>query len=189
MKIWVRIIAVLEIAGGAFGIGLIIWWFLAAPYDTSALLLTPIIVGVYLLSFVAGIALWRAAPFGRTASIIIQAIQLPKITAPVLVCMFSFGFDLWVQVVSLSFHLRLLAFHQLAFNMPDVPFDLGVSVPALVFLMVLRKYKPALSSSINMQSPPPPTGWSDDNNAPPNNGMHPTARQVASHRELGWLRS
>jgi hypothetical protein len=90
----------------------------------------------------------------------VQVIQLPKISSSILVFMFSFGFDLWVQIVSLSFHLRFPAFYQLFVSKPGMPFDLGVSVPALIFLAMLRKHNAVGIPTRQMQPPPPPNDWS-----------------------------
>ena len=161
-----RVIAATEILGGLAGIPIAIWSFLTSPFNGFALtIFAPIIVAIYVLSIVAGVALWRGAELGRRASIVVQAIQLPKVTSSIFVFMFSFGFDLWVQIVSLSFHLRFLAFHQLFINKPGTPFDLGVSVPALIFLALLRKHRTVAISNTHMP-PPPPAEWIGINAAP-----------------------
>ena len=161
LKTWMRVIAATEIIGGVSGIAFAIWSFLTSPFNGFALLLlAPIIVAIYVLGIIAGVALWRGAAFGRTASIVVQAIQLPKVTSAIFVFMFSFGFDLWVQIVSLSFHLRFLASHQLFINKPGMPFDLGISLTALIFLAMLRKRKPTAISNPQMQPPPTPAQWS-----------------------------
>jgi hypothetical protein len=48
---------------------------------------------VDIFSVVAGIALWCGTSFGRKASMVVQAIQLPKIISPALIFMFS----LWIS--------------------------------------------------------------------------------------------
>src|SRR5262245_26314917 len=98
-KTWVRIISVSEIVGGVAGAGLVIWMLLAAPFNALALIFAPLPFSINILSLVAGVALWRGSSFGRKASIVVQAIQLPKIVSPLIIFMFSFGFDLWVQIL------------------------------------------------------------------------------------------
>ena len=167
MKTVVRIIAVLEIVGGVFGLGFVIWQLLAAPFTLFTLLLAPVAAGLYVLSFVAGVGLWRGGAFGRKASIVVQAIQTPKVVSPLVTFAFSFGLDLWVhqlwyqEMTNLGFEFRVLAFHQLSVNAP-APIGLGVSVTALVFLALLRRYDPNSISALDVPPPPPPAEWGDD---------------------------
>src|SRR6266508_1080214 len=81
-KIWIRIISVLEIVGGLSGIAFVGWEIAAAPTDHHPLLIGAIALLVYVFSLVAGVTLWLERPFGRVASIVVQAIQLPKIYLP-----------------------------------------------------------------------------------------------------------
>lgn len=178
LRPWVRIIAGLEIVGGVFGVGIVAWWFLAAPVNTLSLLLAPVPVGINVLSFVAGVALWRGSEFGRKCSMAVQAIQAPKIISPAVVFMFSFGFDLWVHYLVLSEELanlgaevRFLAFFQLSFGTAGVPVGLGLSITACLSLALLSKYKPGEISAIDTPPPPPPAEWGDAPNAAPNNGI------------------
>src|SRR5687768_5313351 len=187
MKTWMRIIAVLEIIGGVFGIGLVIWLLLATPFDLFMLLLLPIPVGIYILSFVAGVGLWRGNSFGRKASIIVQAIQLPKVVCPLFTFIFSFGFDLWIHYLwyeglsNLGFNFRFLAFYQLSINIPGPPTGLGVSVTAWIFLVMLRRYNTSSISEVDVPPPPPPAEWSENPNAAPNNRMHLTRNKLGCH--------
>ncbi len=77
-KIWIRLIAILEIVGGVCGIAFVGWQFVTLPTHRHTLIFASIALVVYVFSFIAGIALWLERPFGRVASIIVQAIQLPK---------------------------------------------------------------------------------------------------------------
>ena len=99
------------------------------------------------LAVVAGIALWRGTSFGRKTSIAIQAIQLPKIVSPAVIFKFSFGFDFWIHASSsiVGFQTAFLGSNQFFLNVHNVhgaPIDIGVSVTALVALVILAKYKP-----------------------------------------------
>jgi|RhiMethySRZTD1v2_1073278.scaffolds.fasta_scaffold19612_4 hypothetical protein len=147
MKTWLRIIAGLEVAGGLSGIGLITWQVLIATETIHAPLAAVIAFGVYILSIVAGITLWQEQPFGRKTSIIIQMIQLPKFLSVPLTFFFSFGFDLYIYLVSIAefsnlrINLKLGAYHQLYINLPNAPFGIGVSIPACIFLAKLLSYK------------------------------------------------
>ena len=175
LKPWIRIIAALEITGGVFGVVFVAWWFLAAPNNTLSPLLAIVPVGINVLSFVAGVALWRGSEFGRKCSIAVQLIQAPKIISPAVVFMFSFGFDLWVQYLelpegpaNLGAEFRLLAFFLLSFGTAGVPVGLGVSVTACLSLVLLSRYKPGQISAIDALPPSPPADWGDDPNAAPN---------------------
>jgi hypothetical protein len=169
-KVWRRLISVLEIVGGVFGIIILAWELVASPADGYTLLLAPVSYGIFILSLVAGVLLWREHRAGRMTSVVVQAIQLPKIVSPVLIFTFSFGFDFYPYVLSdagfskVGVDLRLLAFHQLYLNIEEAPFAAGVSVPAVMFLIMLLRYKPATRGE--MVPPPPPTGseWSDPTN-------------------------
>jgi len=171
-KIWIRIISALEIIGGVVGIGFVIFWLLVTPANFLSLILAPIPIGIYILSLVAGITLWRGKPFGRKASIVVQVIQLPKIVSPLIIFMFSFGFDLWVHILfsreffNVGFQFRFLAFNQFFFYAQDAPFGLGVSLSAGIFLAMLLRHKPArVGDNLIVLGPPSPPNpkaeWTD----------------------------
>jgi len=153
---------VLEIVGGVAGIGLVIWVLLATPFNVLTLIIAPIPISIYILSLVAGVALWRDNSFGRKASIIVQAIQLPKIVSPLIIFTFSFGFDIWVHILltreisKLGFEFRPLADNEFFFNVPDAPFGLGVSITACIFLAMLLRHKPGKAEEAAILPPPPP---------------------------------
>lgn len=155
-KFWTYFIAILEIVGGLCGIAFVIWQSLAAPLDRYTFAFAIIIFVVYALSFAAGIALALGHKFGRVASIVVQAIQLPKYGSQVLIFMFSFGFDAYVYgmlnnsaQVAFGLDFKFLAFNQLFINVADAPVMFGISIPACVFLlMLLRKPKIAPSDSV-----------------------------------------
>lgn len=87
----------LQIIGGLLSMAFTGW---AMVTQMSNILSAPIgIIEVLIdtLAVVAGITLWRETSFGRKASIVVQFIQLPKITSPVIIFLFSFGFDFWLH--------------------------------------------------------------------------------------------
>jgi hypothetical protein len=135
-----------------------------------ALILAPIPISIYILSLVAGVALWRDNSFGRKASIVVQAIQLPKSVSPLIIFTFSFGFDIWAHILltgefsKLGFEFRSLADTEFLFNMQDAPFGLGVSITACIFLAMLLRHKPgrAKEAAIFPPPPPPPPPMADD---------------------------
>ena len=152
-KFWTYLIAIFEILGGLCGIAFVIWQSLTAPLDRNHIPFAIIVVGIYLLSLVGGIGLLLGRKFGRTASIIVQVVQLPKYSSQLLIFMFSFGFDAYVygmlttnaQAV-FGVEFKFLAFYQLFLHVVDAPVLFGVSIPASAFLiMLLRKPKVAPS--------------------------------------------
>jgi hypothetical protein len=167
-KVWQRLISVFEVVGGVFGIIILAWQLIVSTDDGYVLLLAPVAYAIYLMSLVAGVLLWREHRAGRMASIIVQAIQLPKLVSPFLIFTFSFGFDFYPYIQfaegfsNVGVDFRLLAFHQLYINIQEAPVGAGVSIPAAAFLIMLLRYKPAGARG-NMMPPPPPTSsdWSD----------------------------
>jgi hypothetical protein len=159
---WRRVIASLEIIGGLSGVAFTSWLLLTISLDGLALLLAFFVLLVYLFSLVAGILLWREHRAGRTASIIVQIIQLPKIVSPQLIFIFCFGFDLYPHITidtnfsAVGIELKFLAFFQLFFNSERAPISLGVSLPALFFLLIMLMPMQAPPPLEEQQPPPPP---------------------------------
>jgi hypothetical protein len=147
-KLWVRLLAVLEIVGGVFGIAFVLSQVAAGPNNRLTLVFALIAFVVYILSFVAGVALLRNHRFGRIGSIIIQSVQLPKYSSQLFVFMFSFGFDAYLYFgltnamnAITGFHFKFLAFNQLFVNVSDAPVIFGVSISASIFLTMLLRHK------------------------------------------------
>jgi hypothetical protein len=165
-KLWIRIIAVLEIIGGIFGILFVAWQIAVSPINIFTIIIGLVILGIYVLSLIAGVALWQGRPFGRTASIIVQAIQLPKIISPTIIFTFSFGLDLWIHfllsetMTNVGFQFRFLAYNEFFLNMQGAPLGLGISIISCIFLVILVRYKafPELEADI---LPPAPVQLDD----------------------------
>lgn len=163
-----RLIAGLELIGGTCGLVLLAKQLPTFRVDIYVIILVPIATGMYLMSLVAGVLLWLDHRAGRMASIIAQAIQLPKLVSPVLIFMFSFGFDFYPYIVvargvsSVEADFKLFAFYNLYLNRPGMPVSFGISIPAAVFLIMLLRYKPG-GTTEKVMPPPPPTSsdWSD----------------------------
>ena len=169
MRNWLRFIAALEVVGGACGFGFIVWALLQTPLDSRTALVALFVLAVNALSFVAGVALWGGRRLGRTLSIIVQAVQLPKIVTQQMLFLFSFGLDLWVYAAQvgpraiLGFQFNVLPSSQLYFNALGSPFTLaGVSVSSIAFLVMLIRYKgedTAAGRDEPPTGPPPPPEW------------------------------
>lgn len=169
-----RLISGLEIIGGGFGLFILAKQLPGFRVDVYVLVLAPVAIGVFLMSLVAGVLLWLDHRAGRMASIIVQAIQLPKLVSPVLIFMFSFALDFYpyVQVAGgdpkVGVDFKLSPFYNLYLNRPGTPVAFGVSIPAIAFLIVLLRYKPG-STHEKPMPPPPPTRseWGDSADAAP----------------------
>jgi hypothetical protein len=155
-KIWIPLIAILEMVGGVFGIAFVIWQLVATQATAESLTFALIVSAIYTFSFIAGLALWLRRPFGRTASLIVQGIQLPKYFSQFLNFMFSFGFDAYVygtlsgdDSVFFGVKCNFLAYSQFLINVHNGPVGFGFSISACVFLLILLKFKP-------QPVPPPP---------------------------------
>jgi hypothetical protein len=174
-KVPIRVIAVFQIIGGLFSMAFIAWALLAQVRDILSVGVGIGEILVDTLGVVAGIMLWGGTSSGRKASMAIQIIQLPKIISPSLVFMFSFGFDFWVHASSaaLGFQTAFLGNNQvfIGVGVQDVPVDLGVSVTAIIALVILNKYKPVARTPVGPLPPPPPNDWPAIDERAPNKSL------------------
>jgi hypothetical protein len=174
-KVPIRVIAVLQIVGGLFSMVFIGWALVAQIRDIFSVGIGIGEMLVDIFGVVAGIMLWSGTSFGRKASVAIQAIQLPKIISPSLVFMFSFGFDFWVHASSSAFGFQTAFFGNnqifIGVGVQNVPVDFGVSVTAIIALVILNKYKPAARTSVGPLPPPPPNDWPASEDRAPNKSL------------------
>lgn len=180
MGTWRRIIAGLQIVGGIFGIIFIALELNSTQINAASLLIAILVLLIYVLSLVAGVLLWREHRWGRPASIIVQAIQLPKLLSPILIFNICFGLDIYPYLMvtnygffGVGFELKVLAFYQLHLGVPIPGVGLGLSIPACIFLTVLIKNRKESAPQPHFYVPPPtdPAYW---NNLPdPSQGQHP----------------
>jgi hypothetical protein len=174
----IKTIASFQIVGGLFSM-IFLGWTLVSQMSELATQVRGIISALIMIgeifidifAVVAGITLWRGTQFGRRASIAIQAIQLPKISFPAIIFMFSFGFDFWVYGTSSGVGLQttFLGSNQVFFAVKDLPGGLGVSVTALIALVILNKYKPNARTTLGPSPPLPPPEWPAPGEAAPSN--------------------
>jgi hypothetical protein len=160
-RIWIRIIAAFEIVGGIVGTLFMIYAAVAAGFAFKVMVIIPIALAIFILSLIAGIYLWKGAEFGRKASIVIQFIQLPKLMSPLLIFTFSFGADVFSHVTffgeayAVGLQFRFLSDSQLFVN-TDPGFVLfGFSLPAVVALVTLWNYRPAIPEDLTGELNPP----------------------------------
>ena len=186
-----RLISGLEVIGGVFGIFILARQLIGSRVDLYVLLLGPIAIGIFLMSVVAGVLLWREHRAGRMASIIVQTIQLPKVVSPPLIFSFSFGLDLYpyIQVAGgavskMGVDFKLLAFYNLYLNSPGAPVAVGFSIPAAAFLIMLLRYKPG-GTRETMMPPPPPTSseWNHSTDSDTTNA-HTVATTISTRTSM-----
>jgi hypothetical protein len=88
-------VALIEMAGGAVGLGILTWAMTGTATFGFVWLLFATFYG---LSFVAGLALWRKRPYGVPLSLAIQAIQLPLVIAEKVTFLVASGLGLWLKL-------------------------------------------------------------------------------------------
>ena len=162
-NIWIKTIAILEVIGGIVGILFMFYGAVASGFEFGFMLVGPISLGIFILSLVAGILLWKGKERGRKASIVVQFIQLPKLMSPALIFMYSFGFDLFPHITlvkdfsNVGIQFRVLADGQLFVNSAGAPLLLGISVPSIIALIKLWNYDPKElnEDSLNAYETPP----------------------------------
>ncbi len=161
MKVLIRVISVLQIVGGLYGLIASCSGALANASRGAIAISVIIVAAVNLISLAAGVELWRGRPFGRWASIGVQALQLPKIISPAITFMISFGLDFWVYYylqgarLTLGFEYRLLGFNQFFVNTQGAPTGFGISLVSCIFLAALLRYRPGAAPKDAMPLPPP----------------------------------
>jgi hypothetical protein len=166
---WRRVIGGIEIVGGVSGVAILSWEMSQVQINPILLLLALFLYSLYLLSFVAGVLLWRDHKWGRIASIIVQAAQLPKIFTPIIIFNICFGLDIYPHLFvgtqgffTIGVDMKILSFHQFHINAPFPGVALGVSIPACIFLTALIKNRKegALDGRFYVPPPTDPRYWS-----------------------------
>ena len=170
-RIPIRTIAVLEILGGLFSLCFVGWAVVTQPSNIASTIIGAIALIIDITAVVAGVALWRGSAFGRKASMAIQAIQLPKIVSPIMIFLFSFGFDLWLHASASGLGIQTAFFgsNQLFLNVENAPGDIGISVTAIIALVILNKFQPMVRET--PLPPPPPADWPTSDGMAPNNSL------------------
>src|SRR5436309_3080870 len=99
---WIKTIAVLEMVGGVVGVLFMVYVAMSSEFAVPVIFVGSFSSAIFVLSMLAGSWLWQGQRRGRTASIVIQCIQLPKVISGPLIFMFSFGFDVFAHVTLLQ---------------------------------------------------------------------------------------
>jgi hypothetical protein len=152
---WNRAISVYEMIGGILGLGITILLILNLLPQLlnqevpafNKIFLTIIIVyalGGYLLSFVAGLFLWKNLDKGILLSIIAQAIQIPKVAIVGFSYFFVSGIELFLTIS--SFSAGFTTYFGSHWNITLYPnngtFLIGVNIVAtIVLISLIKEYK------------------------------------------------
>lgn len=145
-----RVIAIWEVVGGFLGIIVSIWYLFVNVVTPINLLIYAIFIGLYVLSGVAGLFLWKNQRRGISWSILIQALQIPVVTSPVLIYLFALPLAIVLMLygvftgpeTSMGFHVQVLFLPDwsLRFGGTEGQFVLGVNVVALICLVYLSSH-------------------------------------------------
>ena len=152
---WNRIISIYEMIGGVLGLGITIFLILSilpqllsqeAPLFNKLFLVAIIIfaIGGYLLSFIAGLFLWKKQNKGIFLSIITQIIQIPKFAIAGFSYFFVSGIELFVTISnsSLGFTTYFGSHWDISFYPEDKTFLIGVNIIAIIALIYfIKEYK------------------------------------------------
>lgn len=148
---WNRIISIYEMIGGIVGLGVTIFLIFKilpqllnqeATISNKAFLIVLLIyaIGGYLLSFIAGLFLWKKQTKGILLSIITQIIQIPKFTIAGFSYFFVSGADLFIAISNSSLDLTAyLGSHwNISFYPEDKTFLIGINIIAIIMLIKLK---------------------------------------------------
>ncbi|SRR6266545_2065299 len=149
LRIALRVLAILEVVGGAIGlIGLLIVLALAGATVNS---LVSVAVGTpfFLLAIFGGVRLWQERPGGYFASIAVQLPQVIKIATSQFTFMLGVGGDISITRITLpppegktimSLHTQGGSFSVIEIHRPDnAPLVFGVSIlPCVALALLIR---------------------------------------------------
>lgn len=138
-----RIIAIWEMVGGLLGIIFTVQYMFILSVKPAQLLFSALFIGLYVLSGVAGFYLWKNQRRGISLSMLMQVLQLPLFSIPVLI---TYIFTLPLGLVPLIYggstgsgteigvHLQLFVLPEWALTLGggEGQFALGVNVVALI---------------------------------------------------------
>jgi hypothetical protein len=134
---FVRGVAVLEIVGGAAGIGISIWYFYLittrSPHAILYLIWIMFLL-LYALSIAAGILLWRLRKLGFQLSLLTQALQVVQFTHQFLSYGYVVGGAILVTIRSnfLGINFRFISNYFATYNNQNVLSSFTINVLALV---------------------------------------------------------
>lgn len=150
-----RVLSVYEVLGGVMGVGLIVYLVynilpqLSGQEVTSVQAIILIIIllfalGGYILSFLAGLFLWKSSKHGIILSLISQGMQIPQFIILGLSYMFASGLKLAVltDTKNIVFQGYLGSTFNITYYAGDTPFLIGLNLVAVViFIYLLTQLK------------------------------------------------
>lgn len=166
MDRYCKAIAVLQIGGGATAIAMTAWLFSNSSVTASALLLFLPFIAVFVLAMYSGVALWKGWRSGLWMSLVIQVLQLPKISSSVLDYELALGLKVTAGFFGSGAKVWGYGGADFGFAVPggDNPAGLGVNLVALVCVIHLARHAAALleekaGAPEAVPSPPPREGY------------------------------
>ncbi len=137
---WNKIIAMLEIAGGALGTAKAV-----AIISANSLEVTPmsyLFLILYVLSFIAGLLLWKGHPLGISLSLPVQAFQIPQFNVNDLSYRFMDGLELTLHLGfkgESNFDFTIGSNWNFSVFPQEEPFWIGLNIAAGIILVYLYK--------------------------------------------------
>lgn len=145
----IRAIAIVEMIGGIVGVAT--FFFLGIKVFSNILIasILSFFIALYILSFLAGLWLWKFSRRGIILSVIMQLLQIPIISFSSLYYKFFSGLNVSLGFFQskLSFYFNLGSSWELNIPNTDEPSGFGLNIVAIIFLICLLKFKKAISSS------------------------------------------
>lgn len=148
-----RIISIYEMVGGVVGFGATIFLiFQILPqllseevplsYQVLSVAILFYAIGGYLLSFFAGLFLWKQEKKGITLSIWSQIMQIPTFAIAGFSYLFVSGLEFFLiteGVYSMNFATYLGSHWDISYNPEGAPFFIGINFIAIAILVYLMK--------------------------------------------------
>lgn len=139
-----RVIAIWEMIGGFLGIIVSIRYLFVQNVTLKNLPAYALFIGLYVLSGMAGLFLWKNQRRGILLSMLIQALQIPVLTSPVFIYLFTLPLAIVLMLygvftgpeTSIGFHVQVILLPDWALKFQGIAgqFVLGVNVIALICL-------------------------------------------------------
>lgn len=166
---WLRAIAVLEVAGGVFGL-----FAVTGGRSTSSGIFLLLGSVLFIFSIVAGVLLWRGGDRGLKLSAIVQALQIVNLSSPLFTYAFGAGLSVTISLAHVpddiligfrygTIGMYLLYFGPLPQNQPapflGPPIDYYFGVNLLAFVLcICLVYRTWESSGHQDRRSSPPSG-------------------------------
>jgi hypothetical protein len=168
-----KVIAVLEMVGGVWGLVLTLGTIANRGFVARELAAAVVPLTLFLLAMCSGWLLWHDRPAGYRGSVAVQLAQLLKFTTPQFAFAMSFGGDVAIMLTErqfaagitfrtagISYHIGPVAVVEFA-RPPGAPQWVGISVVSCVALVALRKGRQPAADSDERSFVAPAPGSAD----------------------------